>query len=442
MKNIRIKSRDGFAGFVRLLIWTYDMDKLRIIGGHRLQGAVAISGAKNAALPQIAASLISSQPLELTNLPAVSDVENMLDVISQHGATVSRRAHSVVIDASAAASRVTSYDTVRKMRATVLVLGPLLARFGQAQVSLPGGCAIGARPVDLHIKALSLLGADIGIQGGSIVASAPGGLTGTRIVLGSPSVGATETAMIGATAAKGETEIVNAAREPEVADLAACLNAMGANIEGAGTHRILIQGDTSWRSATHHTIPDRIEAGTYAIAAAITGGQLELTHARLEHLASVVQVLEAAGVSVWPGDRGLIVSRDGPLRSVDVSTEPYPGFPTDLQAQFMALMCCASGASLLRETVFENRFMHVPELARLGANITLQGTSALVRGGSPLRGAQVMATDLRASVSLVLAALVAEGETIVNRVYHLDRGYESLDRKLRMCGASIERIGE
>ncbi|MBB6466976.1 UDP-N-acetylglucosamine 1-carboxyvinyltransferase [Aminobacter carboxidus] len=416
------------------------MDKLRIVGGQRLQGAVAISGAKNAALPQIAASLLSPEPLELTNLPAVSDVENMLGVIAQHGAEISRQGRSVRVDASKASSRETSYDTVRKMRATVLVLGPLLARFGKAQVSLPGGCAIGARPVDMHIKALGQLGADIGIQGGSIVASAPGGLTGTRIVLGSPSVGATETAMMAATAAKGETEIVNAAREPEVMDLAACLSAMGANIEGAGTHRILVQGDTFWRAAAHHTIPDRIEAGTYAIAAAISGGQLELTNARLEHMASVVQVLEAAGVSVWPGDRGLIVSRDGPLTPVDITTEPYPGFPTDLQAQFMALMCCAPGASLLRETVFENRFMHVPELVRLGANITLQGTSALVRGGTPLRGAQVMATDLRASVSLVLAALVAEGESIVNRVYHLDRGYESLDRKLRMCGATIERL--
>lgn len=418
------------------------MDRLRIVGGQRLQGAVAISGAKNAALPQIAASLLSPSPLELTNLPAVSDVDNMLNVIAQHGAQISRSAQAVTIDASAAASRETTYDTVRKMRATVLVLGPLLARFGQAQVSLPGGCAIGARPVDMHIKALAQLGADIGIKGGSIVASAPDGLTGARIVLGSPSVGATETAMMAATAARGETEIVNAAREPEVADLAACLGAMGATIEGAGTHRILVQGNTRWHGASHHTIPDRIEAGTYAIAAAITGGQLELTHARLEHLASVVQVLEATGVSVWPGDRGLIVSRDGPLRSVDVTTEPYPGFPTDLQAQFMALMCCAPGASLLRETVFENRFMHVPELMRLGANITLQGTSALVRGGNPLRGAQVMATDLRASVSLVLAALVAEGESVVNRVYHLDRGYESLDRKLRMCGATIERFRE
>jgi UDP-N-acetylglucosamine 1-carboxyvinyltransferase len=248
--------------------------------------------------------------------------------------------------------------------------------------------------------------------------------------------------MMAATTARGETEILNAAREPEVADLAACLNAMGARIEGAGTHRILVAGDTTWRAAAHQIIPDRIEAGTYAIAAAITGGQLELTHARLEHLASVVQTLEAVGVTVWPGDRGLIVSRDGPLKGVDITTEPYPGFPTDLQAQFTALMCAAEGASLIRETVFENRFMHVPELMRLGANITLQGTMALVRGGQKLHGAQVMATDLRASVSLVLAALIAEGETVINRVYHLDRGYEQLDRKLKMCGAIVERVRE
>ena len=416
------------------------MDRLRIAGGRRLQGAVTISGAKNAALPQIAASLLSPYPLELTNLPAVSDVDNMLGVIGLHGATVARSEHAAAIDTAAAVSRETSYDTVRKMRATVLVLAPLLARFGQARVSLPGGCAIGARPVDMHIKTLAALGADIGVENGLIVASAPGGLTGTRIVLASPSVGATETAMMAATAARGETEILNAAREPEVADLAACLSAMGARIEGAGTHRILVDGDTAWRAATHQVIPDRIEAGTYAIAAAITGGQLELTHARLEHLASVVQMLEVAGVSVWPGDRGLIVSHEGPLKGVDITTEPYPGFPTDLQAQFMALMCRAEGASLIRETVFENRFMHVPELMRLGADITLQGTTALVRGGRPLHGAQVMATDLRASVSLVLAALAAEGETVVNRVYHLDRGYEELDRKLKLCGADIERI--
>ncbi|MCP9231872.1 UDP-N-acetylglucosamine 1-carboxyvinyltransferase [Mesorhizobium sp. LMG 17147] len=416
------------------------MDKLRIVGGHRLEGAVTISGAKNAALPQIAAALLSPYPLQLTNLPAVTDVDNMLGVVGLHGAEVTRSAHAAAIDTSTAASRETSYDTVRRMRATVLVLGPLLARFGHARVSLPGGCAIGARPVDMHVAALAALGADIAIENGLIVASAPGGLKGARIVLSSPSVGATETAMMAATTAKGETEILNAAREPEVADLAACLIAMGARIEGAGTHRILIAGSTGWRAATHDIIPDRIEAGTYAVAAAITGGQLELTHARLEHMASVVQLLETAGVKIWPGDRGLIVSRDGPLKAVDVTTEPYPGFPTDLQAQFMALMCCAEGASLLRETIFENRFMHVPELMRLGANIKLQGTMALVRGGEKLKGAQVMATDLRASVSLVLAALVSQGETTINRVYHLDRGYEQLDRKLRLCGAQIERI--
>lgn len=417
------------------------MDRLRIIGGKRLEGAVTIAGAKNASLPQIAASLLSDRPLTLTNLPAVSDIDNMLTVVTVHGATVTRHdPHSATIDAGAANGGETPYDTVRRMRATVLVLGPLLARFGAARVSLPGGCAIGARPVDLHIKALIALGARIEIEGGLIVAEAKAGLKGARIVLGSPSVGATETAMMAATRAKGETEIVNAAREPEVADLADCLVAMGARIEGAGTHRILIAGDTDFRAAQHQIIPDRIEAGTYAIAAAITGGQLELTHARLEQMASVAQVLEAAGVRIWPGDRGLIVSGDGALTGIDISTEPYPGFPTDLQAQFMALMTQAAGAAMIRETVFENRFMHVPELQRLGANITLQATTALVRGGSPLRGTQVMATDLRASVCLVLAALVAEGETIINRVYHLDRGYEQLDVKLRRCGADITRL--
>ena len=412
------------------------MDRLRIVGGHRLQGAVAIAGAKNAALPQIAAALLNPHPVELTNLPKVADIANMLDVIGLHGAAVRRDGLTTTIDAAQAVSRETAYDTVRRMRATVLVLGPLLARFGQARVSLPGGCAIGARPVDIHVKALAALGADIGIATGKMHARGPG----ARLVLPSPSVGATETAMMAATYARGETEILNAAREPEVADLAAFLAAMGAHIEGAGTHRILVQGDTAWRAARHHTIPDRIEAGTYAIATAITGGQLELTNARLDHMTSVVQALEMAGVTIWPSDRGLIVSRDGPLRATDIVTEPYPGFPTDLQAQFMALASQADGASILRETVFENRFMHVPELMRMGANITLQGTVAVVRGPQPLTGAQVMATDLRASVSLVLAALVASGETIINRVYHLDRGYEQLDRKLKLCGAEIERL--
>lgn len=418
------------------------MERLRIVGGRPLQGAVNISGAKNAALPQIAASLLSPHPVELTNLPAVSDVENMLNVVQSHGVQVSRAPHSTTITATDVVGGETPYDTVRRMRATVLVLAPLLARLGKVRVSLPGGCAIGARPVDMHLKALATLGADVSIDRGWIVASTDNGLIGSRIVLPTPSVGATATAMMAATSARGETEILNAAREPEIGDLAACLGGMGAQIEGAGTHRILIQGDTSWRTARHHGIPDRIEAGTYAVAAAITGGTLELTHARLEHLASVVQVLETMGVSVWPSDRGLVVSRNGSLRGADLTTEPYPGFPTDLQAQFMALTACAEGASLVRETVFESRFMHVPELMRLGVDIKLQGTTALVRGGRPLHGAQVMATDLRASVSLVLAALVADGETVVNRIYHLDRGYEQLDRKLKLCGADIERLSE
>ncbi len=316
--------------------------------------------------------LLSPHPVELTNLPAVSDVENMLNVVQSHGAQVSRAPHSTTIAATELVEGETPYDTVRRMRATVLVLAPLLARLGKVRVSLPGGCAIGARPVDMHLKALSTLGADVSIDRGWIVASTDSGLIGSRIVLPAPSVGATATAMMAATSARGETEILNAAREPEIADLAACLGAMGAQTEGAGTHRILIQGDTSWRPARHHGIPDRIEAGTYAVAAAITGGTLELTHARLEHLASVVQMLETMGVSVWPSDRGLVISRNGALRGADLTTEPYPGFPTDLQAQFMALAACAEGASLIRETVFESRFMHVPELMRLGADIKLQ----------------------------------------------------------------------
>jgi UDP-N-acetylglucosamine 1-carboxyvinyltransferase len=326
------------------------------------------------------------------------------------------------------------------MRASILVLGALVGRFGEARVSMPGGCAIGARPVDLHVKVLEALGATVSVEGGYINAQASGGrLTGGRIVLSSPSVGATETALLAATLARGETEIVNAARDPEICDLALCLIAMGGRVEGAGTHRIAVQGADALHRATHHLMPDRIEAGTYAIAAAMTGGRLELLDARLEHLATVGAALERSGVQIWPSDRGLMVSRSGPLRAVDIVTEPYPGFPTDLQAQFMTLMSIASGASLIRETVFESRFMHVPELGRLGANIALQGSTALVRGAERLHGAEVMATDLRASVSLVLAGLAAEGQTIVHRIYHLDRGYEALDRKLVQCGADIRR---
>lgn len=417
------------------------MDRLTIDGGRRLDGTVAIAGAKNAALPQIAASLLSPKKLTLTNLPAVADVANMLSVVGRHGVKVAPAgAHEATLDASGAVHAEAPYDVVRKMRATVLVLGPLVARFGEARVSMPGGCAIGARPIDLHLRVLGALGADAAVESGMIVANARAGLAGARIVLPSPSVGATETAMMAATYAKGETEIVNAACEPEVADLAACLTAMGARIEGAGTHRISILGPTEWRAARHHTIPDRIEAGTYAIAAAITGGRLELTGARLEHLGAPAQALENAGVSLFPTDRGLMVAREGKIAAVDVTTDSYPGFPTDLQAQFMALMAIAEGTSAIRETVFENRFMHVPELARMGADIALRGSTALVRGRPKLVGAPVMATDLRASVSLVLAGLAAEGRTTVNRVYHLDRGYEDLARKLVRCGAAIERV--
>ncbi|MEJ1160177.1 UDP-N-acetylglucosamine 1-carboxyvinyltransferase [Prosthecomicrobium sp. N25] len=417
------------------------MERLVIEGGHRLEGTVPICGAKNAALPQIAAALLSDEPLTLTNVPDLADIRSMLTLMEHYGVTVAGPSHATVtLDAAAAANREAPYDVVRRMRATVLVLGPLVARFGHARVSQPGGCAIGARPVDLHLKALAALGATVSLDGGTIDARAPeGGLTGARIVLASPSVGATETALMAAVTARGETEILNAARDPEVCDLAQCLIARGAVIEGAGTHRMLIRGVDRLRRARHEIIPDRIEAGTYAIAAAITGGHLELTGARLEHLAAVGAALEAAGVRIWPTDRGLMVAMEGRPRGLDITTEPYPGFPTDLQAQFMALMAISEGASLIRETVFENRFMHVPELARLGADIKLQGTSALVRGVPALKGAPVMATDLRASVCLVLAGLAAAGETVVNRVYHLDRGYEALDRKLVRCGARIRR---
>ncbi len=420
------------------------MDRLVIHGGNRLEGSVQIHGAKNAALPQIAASLLSAEPLAIGNVPDLLDVGTMLRLMTEFGVTVERRSAGVVVlDAGDARNTQAPYDIVRRMRATVLVLGPLLARFGSARVSLPGGCAIGARPVDLHLKALAALGAAVGIEGGYITAEAEQGrLQGGRIILTSPSVGATETALMAATLARGETEIVNAARDPEVCDLALCLVAMGARIEGVGTHRILIEGVSELHGARHQLIADRIEAGTYAIAAAITGGHLELLDAHLDHLATVGAALEQAGVAIWPTDRGLMISRSASLRPVDVLTEPYPGFPTDLQAQFMALMAITPGACVIRETVFESRFMHVPELGRLGANILLQGTTALVRGVEQLHGAEVMATDLRASVALVLAGLAAQGETEVRRIYHLDRGYQELDRKLVQCGADIRRVAE
>lgn len=418
------------------------MDRLVIRGGRRIEGSVQVRGAKNAALPQIAAALLCSGRLELTNVPEVTDVDTMLALMREFDVVASRGpGRMLVLDASGARNAEAPYDMVRRMRAGMLVLAPLLARFGSARVSLPGGCAIGARPIDLHLKALDALGADVNIESGYVQArTRSDGLRGGRIVLSSPSIGATETALMAAVLARGESEILNAARDPEVGDLALCLTEMGGRIEGAGTHRMLVQGVDTLHDARHDLITDRIEAGTYAIAAAITGGNLEILGAHLEHLGSVGAVLESAGVQIWPTDRGLMVVRSGPLQAIDVATEPYPGFPTDLQAQFTALMTIASGASVIRETVFESRFMHVPELGRLGANISLQGSMALVRGVERLHGAEVMATDLRASVSLVLAALVAEGETTVHRIYHLDRGYESLDRKLVQCGADIERV--
>jgi UDP-N-acetylglucosamine 1-carboxyvinyltransferase len=417
------------------------MDRLIIRGGRRIEGSVQICGAKNAALPQIAAALLSSKRLELANVPEVTDIETMLALMREFGVVATRGpGRMLTLDASDARNAQAPYDIVRRMRASILVLAPLLARFGSARVSLPGGCAIGARPIDLHLKALDALGAQVDMESGYIHARLKAdGLRGGRIVLSSPSTGATETALMAAVVARGETEILNAARDPEISDLALCLTAMGAQVQGVGTHRILVQGVDALRQARHDLMTDRIEAGTYAIAAAITGGHLEILGAHLEHLGSVGAALESAGVQIWPTDRGLMVVRSGPLQAIDVATEPYPGFPTDLQAQFMALMTIASGASVIRETIFESRFMHVSELGRLGANISLQGSTALVRGVDRLHGAEVMATDLRASVSLVLAALVAEGETTVHRIYHLDRGYESLDRKLVQCGADIRR---
>ena len=416
------------------------MDRLVIRGGRRLEGSVEVRGAKNAALPQIAAALLSTEPLELGNVPEVTDVASMVALLGVFGVEADH-GRRLILNAAAARNAEAPYDIVRKMRASILVLAPLLTRFGTARVSLPGGCAIGARPVDLHLKALAALGAQVEMEGGYITARlVDDRLQGGHVIFSTPSVGATETALMGAVLARGESEILNAARDPEICDLALCLGAMGARIEGAGTHRIQVQGVDALHKARHELVTDRIEAGTYAIAAAITGGHLEILGARLEHLGAVGAALENAGVQIWPTDRGLMISRTGPLRAVDIVTEPYPGFPTDLQAQFMALMTIASGASVIRETVFESRFMHVPELARLGANISLQGSTALVRGVERLHGAQVMATDLRASVCLVLAGLVADGETSISRIYHLDRGYEALDRKLVQCGADITRI--
>lgn len=427
------------------------MDKIRIQGGQPLKGSLEISGAKNAALPLMAAALLTEETLTLTNVPALADISTLNNLLAQHGTDVKLEGaadgysstRSLHLTTPSITSTTAPYDLVRKMRASILVMGPLVARTGEAIVSLPGGCAIGARPVDLHIRAMEALGAKVELDGGYVIARAPGGLAGGRIVFPKVSVGATENALMAAALAKGESEIINAAREPEVVDLGRCLIAMGAQIEGLGTDRVLVQGKPSLHGATHRIVADRIETGTYAIAAAITGGDLLLKGTSLDLLPAFVEKLREAGVSVEQTDEGIRVSRTGgPLIGVDVMTEPYPGFPTDLQAQTMAMMTVAEGASMVTETIFENRFMHAPELARMGANINIHGSSAMIRGVRRLTGAPVMATDLRASVSLVLAGLAAEGETLVHRVYHLDRGYEKLEAKLAACGAVIERVRE
>jgi len=422
------------------------MDKIRIKGGVPLEGVIPIGGAKNAALPLMAASLLTPDTLTLANVPNLADIATMANLLVQHGVTVAvdeadgNGRQVLELSAEHVTSTTAPYDLVRKMRASILVLGPLLARYGRARVSLPGGCAIGPRPVDLHIKGLQRLGAEVELHGGYIDARAPKGLKGAEIAFPAVSVGATENLLMAATLADGETLLINAAREPEITDLANCLVAMGARIDGIGTDRLSIVGSGRLHGTTHAIIPDRIETGTYVMAAAATDGEVQLTGTRIDLVATLVRTLEGAGVEVSAVADGLKVRRRSrSLEGVDIMTEPYPGFPTDLQAQMMALMASARGASMITETIFENRFMHVPELARMGANITVHGTSALVRGVPCLMGAPVMATDLRASVSLVVAGLVAEGETVINRVYHLDRGYEKIEEKLAACGARIER---
>ena len=427
------------------------MDRIRIRGGQRLAGEIPISGAKNAALPLMIASLLTDETLSLGNVPRLNDVALLLRILRNHGADTTLKGKRPGQDSQAGdtihltvrdvVDTTAPYELVSRMRASFWVLGPLVARCGGAKVSLPGGCAIGTRPVDLHLMALEKLGAAIEIDGGYVVARAPGGLKGGRISFPKVSVGATHNALMAATLARGETVIENAAREPEVVDLASCLVKMGARIEGSGTSTLRIQGVARLHGAEHSVMADRIEAGTYCMAVAMAGGDVTLAGAPVDLLGSLITTMAMAGIELTPGNRGLRVERNGgAILPVSVATAPYPGFPTDLQAQLMALMTRAEGVSQIRETIFENRFMHVQELARLGADITLNGDTAIVRGVKSLRGAEVMATDLRASVSLVIAGLAAEGDTVIHRVYHLDRGFEALEAKLAACGADVVRI--
>jgi UDP-N-acetylglucosamine 1-carboxyvinyltransferase len=426
------------------------MDRIRIRGGRPLKGEIPISGAKNAALKLMAAALLTAEPLTLANVPRLADVRAMAELLASFGVKVQvtmaggfGEGDTMKFQADAITSVFASYDMVRKMRASFQVLAPLVARKGEAKVSLPGGCAIGARPVELHLNALEAMGARIDLAEGYVTATAPNGLKGAEIVFPFVSVGATETAMMAATLAKGTTRIVNAAREPEISDLGNCLIAMGAEIWGLGSSEITVTGVEKLHGAGHRVMADRIETGTYAIATAIAGGEVELVGALPETIASLNALLTKAGAEITQTPRGMKVHMNGTRpHSVDVTTAPYPGFPTDLQAQIMALMTVADGTSVVKEKIFENRFMHVPELARMGADVRIDGDTATVRGVQKLKGAQVMATDLRASVSLVLAGLAADGETSVGRVYHLDRGFDRLEEKLNRVGADIERVSE
>ena len=416
------------------------MKKLVIRGGGTLEGTVKISGAKNAALPLIAASLLTGGPTTYSRIPQLRDIKTIIRLLSELGVKVSGE-EDLHIDASNIDSYEAPYHLVKTMRASILVLGPLLARFGKARVSLPGGCAIGSRPVDLHLKALSCMGVTIALEGGYILAECTK-LKGARIYFDVSTVTGTENIMMAAALAEGTTVLENAAKEPEVEELAGVLNSMGAHIEGAGTDVITIEGVKTLHPVEHAIMPDRIEAGTYMIAAGITQSTITLSDCSLNHLPALVEKLEEIGLSIVPSNGSIIVSGKGPLKSTDVKTLPYPGFPTDMQAQIMALLCLAEGTSIISETIFEDRFMHVGELKRLGANIRLEGNSAVIKGVKELCGAPVMATDLRASASLVIAGLVARGTTEISRVYHLDRGYECMEEKLSQLGADIQRVEE
>jgi UDP-N-acetylglucosamine 1-carboxyvinyltransferase len=427
------------------------MDRIRIVGGNKLNGTIPISGAKNAALPLMIAALLTDETLILDNVPRLADVAQLQRILGNHGVDIMAvgkrpgdseyQGQTLHISAANIIDTTAPYELVSKMRASFWVIAPLLARMKECKVSLPGGCAIGTRPVDLLIMALEKLGAELRIDGGYVIASTPKGLTGADIDFPKVTVSGTHVALMAATLAKGRTVITNAACEPEIVDVADCLKKMGAKISGAGTPRIVIDGVAKLRGARHTVLPDRIETGTYAMAVAMTGGDVQLAGARPELLQSALDVLTQAGATVTPNNEGIRIQRNGAgINPVTVSTAPFPGFPTDLQAQLMALMACAKGSSHITETIFENRFMHVQELARFGAKISLDGETAVIDGIPVLRGAPVMATDLRASVSLVIAGLAAEGETMVNRIYHLDRGFERLEEKLSACGANIERI--